>query len=88
MYQNLIKQRLNESFTKEDKDQIRDEVIKALKSSDLKDVISALVSKEVKGNKALENQTVDITSNVLTQLFKALWNRRSFWQSTLSNKSS
>jgi hypothetical protein len=88
MYQKLIKHRLTEAFTTEDKAQIKDEVIKALKSSDLKDVISALVSKEVKGNKDLEKQTVEITRNVLTQLFKALWVKKGFWQAMLTNKSS
>lgn len=81
MYQKLIKHRLTETFTKEEKDQIKAEVTKTLKSSDLKDVISALVSKEVKGNKDLEKQTVEITHNILTQLFKALWTKKSFWVS-------
>jgi hypothetical protein len=88
MYQNLIKQRLSETFSKEEKDQIKDEVTKTIKSSDLKDIISKLVSKEIKGNKDLENQTVDITRNVITQLFKALWVKKGFWQTMLSNKSS
>lgn len=88
MYKNLIKKKLNESFNKEDKDEVKAEVIKALKSSDLKDVISTLVSKEIKGNKDLEKETIEISRNVLTQLFKTLWNKRGFWQTSLTNKSS
>ena len=88
MYKNLIKKRLNEALSREDKSDIKDEVIKALKSNDLKGVIEKLVSKEIKGNKALEKETVEITKNVLTQLYKTLWVKRGFWQGMLKNQAS
>ena len=33
-----------------------------------------------------EDKVVDITKNVLTQLYKALWVKRSVWKNMLSNK--
>ena len=73
MYENIIKKRLNESFTSEDKDQIKSEVIKTLKSSDLKDIISTIVAKELKNNKDLEKEVLTISKHVLSQLIKNLW---------------
>jgi len=35
----------------------------------------------------LEDKVVDITRNVLTQLYKQLWVKRAFWRNGLSNKS-
>ena len=88
MYRDIIKSNLSESLSKYDKDDIKSEVIKTLKSDDLKAVISTLIAREIKNNKELENYTVDITRNVITQLFKALWTKRSAWQSSLTNKTS
>jgi hypothetical protein len=39
----------------------------------------------VKDNKDFENKVVDITRNVLVQLYKQLWTRRSFWVNDLKN---
>lgn len=58
-----------------------------LKSKGLTDKIKKEIESDVKSDKETEKMVVDITSNVLTQLFKALWVKRSFWQSQLKNKS-
>ena len=88
MDKRLIKNRLNEALSNVDKAEIKAEVIKALKSSDLKTVISTIIAKEIKGNNELEKDVVEITTNVLTQLYKTLWIKRGFWQGMLSNKAS
>jgi uncharacterized membrane protein YheB (UPF0754 family) len=88
MYENIIKKTLNEAFSQEEKEDIKTEVVKILKTSDLKSVIEDIVSKELKGNKELEKEVLSISKNVLTQLFKTLWNRRGYWQSALVNKAS
>jgi hypothetical protein len=36
----------------------------------------------------LEDKIVDITKNVITQLYKTLWTKRGFWRNDLKNKSS
>lgn len=76
--------KINEELTKSD---VKDEVIRTIDSNQLKDKITKLISKELKDNPDLEKRVVDITKNVITQLYKTLWMKRNFWQSTLSNKS-
>lgn len=70
------------------KSDIKDEVIKVLDSNEFKRKITDLVANELKSHPELQKQVVEITRNVLTQLYKTLWVKRSFWQSQLKNKSS
>lgn len=58
-----------------------------LTSKELEEKIEKIVAMKLKNNKDLEAQSVQISKNVLTQLFKALWVKRNFWKSGLSNKS-
>lgn len=60
---------------------------KLLKSSELKREISKGIDQETKSDKEMEKFVVDITKNVLTQLFKTFWTKRNFWKSDLKNKS-
>ena len=55
-------------------------------SSEFKDKIEKIVKDKLKNNKELDDKVVDITKNVLTQLYKTLWTKRNFWKSSLSNK--
>ncbi len=48
--------------------------------------ITKAVKKEM-GSKATEDSIVEIVTNCLVQLYKALWSRRAFWKNTISNKS-
>jgi len=78
------KNKINEAeLTKKD---INDEVVRVLKTNDIKKIINDLVTQQLKNDTKLQDEIVDITRNVMTQLFKTLWIKRSFWQSTLSNK--
>ena len=81
----FIKQRLKEELTKDD---VKKEVDKALDSNALADKVAKIVADKIKNNKELEDSVVDITKNVLTQLYKALWTKRGFWQSGLKNSAS
>jgi ATP-dependent Lon protease len=80
-----IKKIINEELTKSD---VKAEVVRVIDSNELKDKISKLIAQELKKSPELQNQVVGITKNVITQLYKTLWTKRSFWQSQLSNKSS
>lgn len=81
----LIKQKLNEvALTKSD---VKDEVSNQLDSNPIKKKIEDIVTTKIKGNKELEDKIVDITKNVLTQLYKTLYTKKSFWRDNLSNKS-
>lgn len=78
-----IRKKLNENMTKTE---VKVQIEKYIDSNDFKDKIHTIVKDRIKSEKALEDKVVEITKNVLTQLYKTLWTKRSFWQSTLSNK--
>lgn len=88
MPKNTIKSRLNEALSKTEQDEIKKEVTKQIKSSELQKVISSIVSKQLKNDKDLEDSVVEISKNVLTQLYKTLWVKRGFWKDTLKNQAS
>ena len=55
-------------------------------TDDFKAKIEKIVKDKLKNNVELENKVVEITKNVLTQLYKTLWTKKSFWRDNLSNK--
>ena len=56
-------------------------------STEFKSKVEKIVKDRIKNEKELEDKVLEITKNVLTQLFKTLWTKRGFWKSNLSNKS-
>lgn len=80
----LIRRKLNEEMNKSD---VKSEVKKYMDSSEFKSKVEKIVKDRIKNEKALEDKVVDITKNVLTQLYKQLWTKRAFWKNGLSNKS-
>jgi len=77
-----IKELITEELTKTDVNGMIDTKLTADK---LKSVVSKIVMDMVK-NGPLEDQVVEITTNVITQLFKTLWVKRGNWRNNLSNK--
>ena len=77
------KERILEELSQADKSAAKKYVID---SRDLEDKIAKIVKEKLKNNREMDDQVVQITKNVLTQLFKALWVKRNFWKSGLSNK--
>lgn len=76
---------INEEVTKSD----IDKAIKLYLSKDeFKTKVEKIVKDKLKDDKELEDKVVEITSNVLTQLFKTLWVKRGTWRNNLSNKNS
>lgn len=63
------------------------ELKKFLNSDALDKKITKVVSDETKSDKEMEKFVVDITKNVLIQLYKTMWTRKAFWTSGLKNKS-
>lgn len=57
-------------------------------SAEFKAKVEKIVKDRLKNDKELEDKVVQITKNVLTQLYKTLWNRRNTWLNGLSNKNS
>lgn len=78
-----IRQILKEDINKSD---ITKEFKKSLDGSDFKRKVEKIVLDRLKNEKMLDDKIVDITKNVLTQLYKQLWTKRAFWKSGLTNK--
>lgn len=79
----LNKQKLDEELTKSD---VKKEISSFLNSSEFEAKVAKIVRDRVKNEKGIEDKVVDITKNVITQLYKTLWTKRSMWQSQLKNK--
>ena len=80
-----IKNKLTEELTKSD---VSKEVKIYMDSNEFKTKVEKIVKDRLKDNKELEDKVVEITKNVITQLYKTLWLKRGFWQNNLTNKSS
>ena len=50
--------------------------------------VEKIVKDRIKNEKELESKVVEITKNVLTQLYKTLWVKRATWVNNLTNKNS
>tara|TARA_R100000700_G_C3146591_1_gene126666 strand:+ start:470 stop:1129 length:660 start_codon:yes stop_codon:yes gene_type:complete len=87
--EDIVAETITEELTRTDKSDIKKMIAKeieaTLKSKNFKDKVSDEVSKDVKKNKELEKVVVEITRNVVTQLYKVLWMRRTFWRNSLKN---
>lgn len=81
----FIKKRLHEELTKAD---VKSIVNQEIGSNMLKNKVIEIINQQIRGNKNLEDKVVNITSNVLTQLYKQLWTKRNFWKSGLKNSAS
>jgi len=81
-----IRQILKEELSREDREQVKDMIDTAINSRDLENVVKKIVKDRIKNEKELEDKVVDITKNVITQLFKTLWVQRNFWKTSLKNK--
>lgn len=77
--------KINEEVTKSD---ISKEVKVYMNTDEFKTKIEKIVKDKIKNNQELDDKVVEITRNVLTQLYKTLWNKRGIWRNNLTNKSS
>jgi hypothetical protein len=80
----MKKNKINENLTKTD---VSKEIKVYMDSKTFKDKVEKIVKDKLKDDKDLEDKVVEITKNVLTQLYKTLWVKRGVWRNTLSNKS-
>jgi hypothetical protein len=83
---------INEALSPSDKSDIKvmikneiKDFLNIARGSQFETKIKDIVKDMVKDNKDFENKVVDITRNVLVQLYKQLWTRRSFWVNDLKN---
>lgn len=75
--------KINENLNKAE---VSKEIKVYMDSDAFKVKVEKIVKDRLKNEKELEDKVVEITKNVLTQLFKSLWTKKSFWRDNLSNK--
>ena len=78
-----MKKTIKEELKKAD---VSKEVKVYMDSNEFKKKIEKIVKDRLKNEKELEDKVVEITRNVLTQLYKTLWIKRNTWIDNLSNK--
>ena len=82
---------ITEAITQTDKSEIermiRKEIKDTLDDNKFKKKIKDLMDTEHK-SREFEQKLIELNKNVLVQLFKQMYNKRSFWASGLSNTSS
>ncbi len=68
-------------FSSDELDEIKSEVKKTLKAN-LTSMVEAEVKKQLRSN-AGKNEIKEVTTKVLVNLFKILWNRSSMWEKSV-----
>jgi len=76
---------IRENLTKSD---VSKEIKIYMDTNDFKTKIEKIVKDRLKNEKEIEDKVLEITRNVLSQLFKTLWTKRATWQNNLTNKNS
>jgi hypothetical protein len=76
--------KINEDLKKSDVDK---SIKTYMDTNEFKSKIEKIVKDRIKNEKELEDKVVEITKNVITQLYKTLWTKRTFWSNNISNKS-
>jgi hypothetical protein len=78
-----MNKKINEELTKTE---INKQIKVYMDSSEFKNKIEKIVKEKLKKETELEDKVVDITKNVLSQLYKTLWVKRNTWMNNLTNK--
>lgn len=62
------------------------EIKKFLNTTEADKLVVRMMKDELKlGNKTLDNKIVEMSTKVVVELFKNLWQRKSFWENALKN---
>lgn len=76
------------AFTSTDKKEIekiiQTELKKFLEATQAHKYVIEIIQKEL-GTKKIDDKIVDLSTKVVVELFKTLWQRKGFWESALKN---
>lgn len=76
------------AFTEQDKKEIEKIVKKEIKdfldTTQAHNVVIKVIQKEL-GTRNIDDKIVDLSTKVVVELFKTLWQKKSFWESSLKN---
>lgn len=85
MKDDAIKRIIKEALTTTDENKINAMIRKEIKNTfgkDLERKVKDIVTKELKGTK-FKKEVVKISKDVLEQLYRELWMRRTFWKNAI-----
>ena len=60
------------------------EISEFMNSSNAHRIVVKMIQDEL-GTKKIDDKIVDLATKVVVELFKTLWQRKSFWESSLKN---
>jgi hypothetical protein len=76
------------ALTNEDKKEIerisRKEVKDFLDTTQAHNIVIKVIQKEL-GTRKIDDKIVDLSTKVVVELFKTLWQRKSFWEGAIKN---
>lgn len=76
------------AFTDSDRKQIetiaRNEMKSFLETTQAHNIVLRMIQKEL-GGKRIDDKMVDLATKVVVELFKTLWQRKSFWEGAIKN---
>jgi hypothetical protein len=76
------------ALTDQDKREIekitRKEIKDFLESTNAQKIVVKIIQDEL-GTKKIDDKIVDLSTKVVVELFKTLWQRKSFWETSLKN---
>jgi len=62
----------------------RNEMKKFLETTQAQNIVLKTIQKEL-GGKKIDDKMVDLATKVVVELFKTLWQRKSFWEGAIKN---
>lgn len=62
----------------------RKEIKDFMDSTQAQNIVVKIIQKEL-GTKKIDDKIVDLSTKVVVELFKTLWQRKSFWETSLKN---
>jgi hypothetical protein len=75
---------LNDSDKKEIERISRKEIKDFMSSTNAHSIVVKMIQTEL-GTKKVDDKIIDLATKVVVELFKTLWQRKSFWETALKN---
>jgi hypothetical protein len=76
------------SFTEQDKREIekivKKEINNFMETTQAHKIVIKIIQDEL-GTKKIDDKIIDLSTKVVVELFKTLWQRKSFWESALKS---
>jgi len=63
---------------------VKKEIKEFMDSSNAHKIVIKMIQNEI-GTKKIDEKIVDLSTKVVVELFKTLWQRKSFWEAPLKN---